>query len=263
MNNAEKLTERKTGALIVNADDWGRDEKTTDRTLECVIAGAVSAVSAMVFMEDSARAATIALESGIDAGLHLNFTTAFSMPGSPARLREHQEKLSRYLRPSRFASVVFHPGLVSSFEYVVASQLDEFRRLYGRNADRIDGHHHMHLCANVLLAKLLPEGVIVRRNFTFAPGEKNFANRLYRQTVDRLLARRHLISDCFFSLAPLVPQERLKRIFNSATECVVELETHPVNPAEHEFLAGGEIFRWTESTNIHCFRRLHAAGRGA
>ena len=35
-------------------------------------------VSAMVFMEDSERAASIARADAIDAGLHLNFTTAFS-----------------------------------------------------------------------------------------------------------------------------------------------------------------------------------------
>ena len=38
--------------LIVNADDWGLDRQTTDRTLECCLPGAVSSVSAVVFMED-------------------------------------------------------------------------------------------------------------------------------------------------------------------------------------------------------------------
>ncbi len=58
--NAELLglddTKSGEGVLIVNADDWGRDRETTDHTLECVVGGAVSSVSAMVFMEDSTRA---------------------------------------------------------------------------------------------------------------------------------------------------------------------------------------------------------------
>ena len=74
------------GFLIVNADDWGRDAETTDRIFECVVPGAVSSVSAMVFMQDSERAAGIAREHGIEAGLHLNFTTPFSAPGTPAPL---------------------------------------------------------------------------------------------------------------------------------------------------------------------------------
>jgi len=248
-----------TGVLIVNADDWGRDEENTGRILECVRCGAVSSVSAMVFMEGSERAAAVAQEFGIDAGLHLNLTTPFSLPGCSAKLAEHQQRLSNYLRPSRFASAVYHPGLTSSFEYVVAAQLEEFRRLYGADADRIDGHHHMHLCANVLLGKLLPAGTMVRRNFTFAAGEKSVGNRLYRKFVDRQLAKRHRLTDFFFSLPPLEPRERLERIFSAASESVVELETHPVKPAEHQFLAGGEIFRWTEATSIRSFRSLHSA----
>src|SRR5271167_1397805 len=60
------------GLLIINADDWGRDHETTERTLRCILRGAVSSVSAMVFMGDSERAAAIAKENAIHAGLHLN-----------------------------------------------------------------------------------------------------------------------------------------------------------------------------------------------
>ncbi|MGH9355586.1 MAG: hypothetical protein ACRD10_05595, partial [Terriglobia bacterium] len=48
------------GGLIVNADDWGRYHETTGRTLDCIDRGAVSSVRAMVFMQDSERAAAIA-----------------------------------------------------------------------------------------------------------------------------------------------------------------------------------------------------------
>jgi len=133
------------GVLIINADDWGRDHQTTERSLECFLHGTVSSVSAMVFMEDSERAAVMAQERGIDAGLHLNLTTPFSTPGCPARLVERQQELARYLLRHRFAQVVFHPGLIRCFEYVVATQLDEFHRLYRAYPDRLDGHHHMHL----------------------------------------------------------------------------------------------------------------------
>ena len=233
------------GLLIVNADDWGRDFETTERTIECILRGAVSSVSAMVFMEDSERAAAIACERGIDAGLHLNLTTPFSAVGSPMRLIEHQQRLSRYLQRHRFAQAVFHPGLTHSFEYVVTAQLEEFCRLYGAEPDRIDGHHHMHLCANVLIGGLLPPGTLVRRNFSFQPGEKSFWNRLYRQVVDRMLARHHRLADFFFSLPPLDPPARVQKIFSLASNFVVEVETHPINPEEYRFLAGGAIFRWT------------------
>jgi len=231
------------GVLIVNADDWGRDPRTTDMILDCVKTGAVSAASAMVFMEDSERAAAIALDRGINRGLHLNLTESFSAPGRHDRLVQRQRRLARYLRRHRFAPVVFHPGLANAFEYVVATQIDEYRRLYGADPDRLDGHHHMHLCANVLLRGLLPAGTQVRRSFSFQAGEKSVWNRLYRRFVDGVLQRRHRVTDYFFSLAPLEPAGRLDRVFMLARTFAIELETHPVNQDEYRFLAGGEIFR--------------------
>jgi chitin disaccharide deacetylase len=239
------MTSGAAGSLIVNADDWGRDRDTTSRTLECALRGAISSVSAMVFMEDSERAAGIARERGIDAGLHLNLTSPFTAPGAPARLAEHQRRISGYLLGHRYAQVVFHPGLVRSFEYAVSAQVAEYVRLYGTQPLRIDGHHHMHLCSNVILGRLLQAGTVVRRNFSFGPGEKSLANRLYRRALDRILERRHLLADFLFSLPPLNPPARLRRIFSLARKFAVELETHPVNPDEYRFLTGCEFFRWT------------------
>jgi predicted glycoside hydrolase/deacetylase ChbG (UPF0249 family) len=234
-----------SGALIINADDWGRNREATDRTLECFLGKAISSVSAMVHMEDSERGAELALGSKLDAGLHLNLTTPFSAACVPAKLMNHHERVVGYLTRHRLAQVLFHPGLHRSFQYVVAAQLDEFRRLYQTDPNRIDGHHHMHLCANVLLARLLPEGTIARRNFSFRPGQKNLFNRLYRRGMDSILASRHRLTDFFFSLPPLDPRSRLEQIFSLACRFVVEVETHPVNLDEYRFLSSGEVLAWS------------------
>lgn len=240
---------REAGALILNADDWGRDRQTTDRTFECVQAKALSSASAMMFMEDSERAAGIGLSHKVDIGLHLNLTTPFS-GAAPAELQEHHRRVSRYLKSSRLAQIVFHPGLQRSFQYVVAAQVDEFRRLYRRDAERVDGHHHMHLCANVLFGQLLPGGTIARRNFSFRAGEKSFVNRLYRRSLDSKLAKRHRLTDFFYSLPPLEPRARLAQIFALARQSFVEVETHPVNQEEFRFLCGGEIFKHAAPVQI-------------
>jgi len=232
----------KTGILIINADDWGLNREATNRTLECLRRKAVSSVSAMVFMGDSERGAELALGDGVDAGLHLNLTTPFSAAGVPVALMRHHERVAGYLRRHRLAQVLFHPGLRGSFQYVVTAQLDEFRRLYQRDPNRIDGHHHMHLCANVLLTRVLPKGTIARRNFSFRPGQKSLFNRLYRQGTDSILASRHRVTDFFFSLPPFEPPSRLEQIFSLARRFVVEVETHPDKREEYMFLAGGEIF---------------------
>jgi predicted glycoside hydrolase/deacetylase ChbG (UPF0249 family) len=231
------------GLLIVNADDWGRDVRTTNSILDCVVPGGVSAVSAMVFMEDSERAAALGREHGIDAGLHLNLTTTFSAARLPVRLRERQQAIGRYLRRHRLAPYVFNPAIARACAYVVDAQLDEFQRLYGMPPARIDGHHHMHLCANVLAGRLLPARTLVRRNFCFEPGEKGRVNRAYRRCIDGILSRRHRLTDLFFSLEPIEPRTRLDHIWSFARTAVVEVETHPALVPEYQFLRSGEILR--------------------
>jgi chitin disaccharide deacetylase len=248
-----------TGQLIVNADDWGKDSATTDRIFECLKCRTVSATSAMVFMEDSERAAAIAKESGIDAGLHLNLSEPFTAPGHLALLTEHHRKVSAYLRRHALARIFYNPRLANSFEYIVKAQLDEFRRLYGAAPERIDGHHHLHLCANVQRAKLLPAGTLIRRNFSFQAGEKSWLNRSYRRRIDGRLARRHRLMDFLFLLAPL-ESSRLQRIFSLARQFAVEVETHPLRD-EYKFLTGGEMLR--QAGDIAIAPGFPAAGKTA
>jgi len=242
--------ERPGAVIILNADDWGRDRATTDLSLECIRVGAISSVSAMVFMADSERAADLARLHGIDTGLHLNLTLPYSTPQRLLRLLEHQERLSRFLRSNRLAPVLYHPGLARSFEYVVRVQLEEYERLFGVPPNRLDGHHHMHLCANVVKQRLLPEGVIVRRNLTFPPGEKGFLNRFYRRRQDRRLASRHVLTDFFFDLQPFEPRNRLAKILELAAHFDIEVETHPIRDEEFRFLVNGELIRYAEDISV-------------
>jgi predicted glycoside hydrolase/deacetylase ChbG (UPF0249 family) len=235
---------------MVNADDWGRDAVTTNRIRDCAARGAVSSVSAMVFMEDSERAAESAREHGIEAGIHLNFTTRFSARGCSRVLMEHQARVSRHLLRHRLAPMVFHPALVRSFEYLTAAQIEEFARLYGGDPPKIDGHHHMHLCTNVLCQQLLPQGTLVRRHFSFEAGDKSVWNRAYRRCIDWRLSSHHKVVDYFFSIAPIEPRRRLTKVFSLAVDSVVELETHPVQEDEYRFLTEGELFEHIGNARI-------------
>lgn len=233
------------GCLIINADDWGRDPQTTDRIFECFQHRVLSSASGMVFMEDSTRAARIATEQGLDIGLHLNLSAPFSATEIPSGLASHHQRVREYLCAHRFARLLYQPGLANSFEYVVARQFEEFSRLYGKTPERVDGHHHMHLSTNVLLQRLLPSGTIVRRHFSYEPGEKLVRNSVFRLVSSALLGGRYRVTDFFFSLPPFASLVRMQRIFNLARRFVVEVETHPINPEEYRFLTQGDFRRWT------------------
>ena len=163
----------------------------------------ITSASAMVFMEDSERAAALASQTSLEVGLHLNFTMPFSAPGitpdasrAPGQGRLLSDK--KQIRPSHLQPFSGKSRLPILFN----AQQEEFTRLYGRNPDFYNGHHHMHLCANVLAGKLIPKGARVRRTFTFEQGEKDPFNRLYRRYLNGIISTRFTTTDRFYSIVP-------------------------------------------------------------
>ena len=225
--------------LYVNADDLGYTASVSDRIFACYEEGRIHSASAMTFMEDSERAASVALEKEIPIGIHLNFDEALSSKRGAKNLKKHHQRVAAYLRASKWNQSLYNPLLCNSFDYVYQAQLEEFFRLYGSEPARVDGHHHMHLCMNMLFSRKYNRGLIVRRNFSFSPGEKNAANRFYRYLVDRWLMSRFLCRDFFFSIMP-IENERLTNIFLLSRQADIELMVHPGADKEYEYLMGDE-----------------------
>ena len=201
--------------LFVNADDYGRDKETTDRILTCYREKRIHSVSAMTFMIDSERAADLARTDQMPTGLHLNLDHDLTATTIPAQLGDHHRIVSTYLKVREWNQVIYNPFLGNSFDYVFQAQWNEFCRLYGEAPQRLDGHHHMHLCMNLLVSGKIPKGIRLRRNFTFYAGEKNPINRTYRHLVDRWLTKNYICTDFFFCMTPLnrgmPPREKLQR----------------------------------------------------
>lgn len=227
--------------LRINADDWGRSQAETDAANECFRAGRITSVSAMVFMQDSERAAKLALANGIEVGLHLNFTQPFTGTGYSPDLADRHRRISRFLTRNKYAQLLYNPFLRDDFAYSYRAQTDEFERLYGRQPSHVDGHHHMHLCGNMVWSSLIPPGTRVRRNFSFWPGEKSALNRGYRGLVDRFLSRRYLLTDYFFDLTQSAEENKLSRVATLAASNTVELMTHPSDVSERRFLMGDQF----------------------
>jgi len=230
----------KPSMLIINADDYGKDRFCTDRILSCFGKGNVTSASAMVFMTDSERSAELALENGLDTGLHLNLSLGFSGDVRSQRLRECHERLARFFSKSRYTTLVYNPLLTRHFEYVFNSEYEEYVRLYKKSPSHIDGHHHLHLCMNMMIDSIIPWGTKVRRNFTFWKGEKDVFNRLYRRIADRIIKRRYDITDFFFDISPIT-QERVGQILDCAKTAVVELMVHPEREVEYNYLMHREV----------------------
>jgi predicted glycoside hydrolase/deacetylase ChbG (UPF0249 family) len=199
-------------------------------------------VSAMVFMADSERAAKLAKDHQLDnVGLHLNFSEAFTNRSCPETLKEHHKRIVGFLRRNKYAQLVYNPLLRKAFACSYHAQMEEFVRLFEKSPSHIDGHHHMHLCANLLLSNLVPVGMKIRRNFSFWPGEKSRLNRAYRGLVDYWLIRRYRLADYFFDLTQCIQGKKLDRVAALAKSSNVELMTHPIVNEEEEYLMSDEF----------------------
>ena len=229
-----------TAMLIINADDFGRSREETDVAIQCYRRRRITSATAMVFMEDSVRAAEVGRGIGLDLGLHLNLIQPFTGLVGRALLQQHHGRVVRFLASSKYSFLVYNPALRQSFEYVYRAQVDEFVRLYGRSPSHIDGHQHKHLSTNMLLSRLMPERERVRRNFSFWPGEKDVVNRSYRRVADWWLARRYTLTDFFFSLQQCLLTNRLNRVFDLSLSASVELMTHPIDASEYAYLMSDE-----------------------
>ncbi len=222
--------------IIVNADDWGRSMDETNAALCCHAGHRITSVTAMVFMQDSERAAELALEHGLDVGLHLNFSQPYAGTLRNRALSASQERVCAFINSSRYSFLLYSLGLRKDFIATYEAQSEEFLRLYGKPPSHVDGHHHKHLCGNVLLDNVIPRGQKLRRNFFFWPDEKGPLNRAYRRLADRLLARRYRLPDYFFALSQCLHGDRLAKVLELARTHVVELMTHPVSPRERDCL---------------------------
>jgi len=236
--------------LIINADDWGRSRAETDAALRCYQGGRITSVSAMVFMADSDRAAELAKENDLDVGLHLNFAENFTGHSLPNTLETYQGKITCFLMQHKYSQLLYNPFLKKEFFYSYQAQAEEFERLLGKPPSHIDGHHHMHLCANLLIDDVIPKGSKVRRNFSFWPGEKSQLNRAYRALTDRWLARKYRLTDYFFDLTQCIQENKLGRVATLATSDDVELMTHPITPGEQAYLMSDQCFEFLQDLQL-------------
>lgn len=217
-----------TPLLIVNADGFGRIQAATDAITECFHGRGITSATAMVWMEDSRRAAELARTYGLPIGLHLNLTEPFTDPDTPSSVRDRQAGLISYFRS--IARWAFNPVLHRAVALAIRDQLDEFQHLYGGEPSHVDGHHHVEFTPHVLLARTLPRTIKLRRTYTFPRGEKSIANRVFREAMHIALARRHPTTRYFFSIRQLCPElggRDLDAKLDLARRVPVEVMCHP------------------------------------
>jgi chitin disaccharide deacetylase len=247
-----------SGLLIINADDWGHNPAATDNILACIEFGAVTSTSAMVYMEDSERAAELASRHDLSVGLHLNLTGRYTSSNVADDTRRRHDKLVSFFTTKRLAMWAYDPRIVGEVRACIADQLSEFSQLYGRDPSHINGHHHVHTSLSVLLSGALPSSIPLRRTFTFLPGEKPLANRLYRAMLNAAMSRRFLGTRYFVHLDSFVREARSGgHRFEGGP---VEVLSHPEAEREQRYLMSADWLQLISDFRLGSYDLLRTPG---
>lgn len=248
--------------LIVNADDLGYNEPTTDAIAKCFQAGRITSATAMVYMRDSDRAAEIAREIGLPVGLHINFTEPFDGPGVPADVRaRHMEAARKFGGPSfiyRSRRWIYDPRLKDATERCIADQLERFEEIFGGPPDHVDGHLHVQVCPNVGLASTIPAGMKIRNTLGARPSPSGFMPRLVAMR-QRILLRDRLTTSYFLNITDLHPafaEPGSRGGLAPAESTSVEVMAHPGFGHEYTQLMSPEWAEWTEGLNLGSYTEL-------
>jgi len=236
--------------LIVNADDFGANPRTSDPVVELFDERVLTSASAMVRMRDTGRAASLAAEHGIPVGLHLNLTLPFADPSVPAPVRERQLRLTEV-----FGSESWRDGGSARpsgrlLAEVIDDQLECFRKSFGEPT-HLDGHHHVHTHPSVL--EHLPADLPIRPILS-VPSRAG-ARRSMRE---RRLHRRFLCPETCFALEDVHPSlggvglQALDR----ARRRPLEIMVHPRQEREHAALLSAEWRRAISTLTLGSYADL-------
>ena len=236
------LTPRNSSSrlLIVNADDWGLDAHSTDAALRCFRARAITSATGMVWMADSERASEIARAEHVPIGLHLNLIEPFDAADVPDSVARTQREVAERLAARGPLALVYDPRSRAAFACTIADQLGQFRTLYGRDPTHVDGHRHMHLALNALLARPLAEVRRCRPAFTYLRQESPLHKRAARRLLNALIRTRFRTPDRLFnirSLHPALGGVAMDEKLGMADRAAVEVMVHPAVDDEAAVLA--------------------------
>lgn len=260
---ASRSSRAAAGLLIVNADDWGHDRATTDAIADCYRQRRISSASAMVFMEDSERAARVASELELPTGLHLNLTEPFSAESVPQPVRQRQLGAVRVFRvpQRRLRRWVYDPTIQSRTIAWINDQVTEYTTLYRIEPRHVDGHQHVHVSPNVALSRALPDGASLR-NFVDFPGAEQVP-RLALRSLRRRMLSMHRRSTAFFydlrALHPILGGQHIDDVLRVSRSRPVELMVHPGRPEELELLLSESWRRTVERHALGTYDQLPAA----
>lgn len=184
--------------LILNADDYGRDKKTTDAIIESFRQGYITQMSLMVNMGDSERAVNIFKETGLDTvvGLHLNLIEGVPITEeikNYANWCDGNGSFNNAIRSRPIFWKIADEAEKKAVEGELTAQITKYRN-YGLKPFHCDGHQHCHVRWSIMPI-LFP----LLRDFGFRSVRRPNNIRLLNFSMRRPSLRERFLNAIFFN----------------------------------------------------------------
>ncbi len=249
-----------TGLLIVNADDFGGNRLATDRIAECFQVGAITSTSAMVYMSDSERAASIA-PSRVSFPLACTSTSP-SHSRIPARRRQFASarQRPRAALPAAACNASATTQFLSSLvRACIDDQLECFRALLRPRADTYRRPQprpsEPHRAAGIAGSD------------TYAHGRKPYGREAKPGCAacvgqrGAVIARRYTTTDKFLAIDRLGSSpsaQEIDRLLAPADKASLEIMTHPDRERDHRLLMSEQWRAALQARTLGSFAALRA-----
>ena len=125
--------------IIISADDFGLNQKSNRNILDLAQSGKLDRVAVMAFGNFSQEEIDAILKTGVKLDIHLHLERL--NPDGFKNLGVYQSLPRRIMN---FLKLFVGRGGIGKVKDEWQAELDEFRRVFGRNPDGINSHEHIH-----------------------------------------------------------------------------------------------------------------------
>ncbi len=182
--------------ILVNGDDFGKNENVTMAIAHCFKKGILSSTTLMTNMPYADEAVEIARKEGFfhKVGIHLNLTEGFPLTkeiqGSSLFCNQNGEFHGNFHRSTKYRLFMGRREReMAALE--LAAQLQKYKE-YGLSMGHLDSHHHIHTNKPILdvmiplLEKYHIRSMRISRNLT---KDLSFPHKVYKSYYNRRLKK--------------------------------------------------------------------------
>jgi chitin disaccharide deacetylase len=241
--------------LIINADDFGKDDTTNQTILANLSSGEITSASIMANGDSFQKACEMVDANNIDNAIGIHLTLDEGIPLSEKMKSFTNDRGEMCLKRKPF---IFDRDLLSAAYFEVRAQIVHVMN-HGIMPTHLDSHRHFHVSfsiGRIVIALAREFGirhVRLARNLACA---SNFRTGMYKWLFNTYLSSRIETTDRFTDLFDFYEKFRNERIPKGTIECMCHLDASERGLRDQELLQSSDFGRLISNYELVSFSSL-------